>query len=467
MKKILIAFIVLAVLAAASVSAFVIAKKKSDTRTQEQNNILADNILFQLESDKTSKIEISCADDNYTFEYQNFIWNLTHSDKGDSFSVNQSVLTGIATTFGSLTADTNYGAATTDTLKRYGLDKPYTVTVYNDGNAYTLNIGNISPTGDYYYVTAEGKENVYAVASSDITSLMFDRLGLMSNELIPYTDNELSEIILKRDGKVVYDLTFDNTTGIWSLPEEYSLIEVDQSVTSRIETNMTRLTAEVMLGELDDLAAYGFDKPYAEMTIKGSDGTEQKLLFSYYGNDSDTYTYVYLENAGIAEVYYTYDVRFIEYDIFDLVLQKVENASMYNVSEFSFKCAEAEDSFQVNTTDETAQCRGTEIKLGNAEIFGFFRNFYNSFSYLNITGIDIDAKPELKDPVLSASYTLNDGSTVSVDLVSTGNGSDCYLFKNGKYTGNLVSSDFISSGNSSMINLYNTLCSHAGIEPNS
>nr|MDE7105174.1 hypothetical protein [Ruminococcus sp.] len=79
--------------------------------------------------------------------------------------------------------------------------------------------------------------------------------------------------------------------------------------------------------------------------------------------------------------------------------------------------------------------------------------------------IDIDANPELTDPVFSVKYTNNDDSKTSIDLVSTDEGNDCYVFANGEYTGTITSSDFIS-GTDSMLSTYEILCRHTGIEQN-
>ena len=49
-----------------------------------------------------------------------------------------------------------------------------------------------------------------------------------------------------------------------------------------------------------------------------------------------------------------------------------------------------------------------------------FRNFYNMFSYISITGVDLDAQPKLEDPVLSAKYKLKDGSETSFGMAWSG-----------------------------------------------
>ena len=231
-------------------------------------------------------------------------------------------------------------------------------------------------------------------------------------------------------------------------------------------TVLTRLSAEQILEEnCTDLAKYGLDKPYAELTVSGTDGKSHTLVMSRYGRDASKMTHILIKDTGLLALYYTSDLDFIDYDIFDIIMQNVESANMFNISEFSFDCAEASDTFTVSEGAVGAECRGTAIDLSKAEIKNIFTSFYNSFSYISINAADIEAAPVLADPVLTARYVLNSGEESKVDLVSTGEGSDCYVFVNAKYTGTKTSSDFIS-GNDSMMSAYKTLCELSGLEPN-
>ncbi len=112
-----------------------------------------------------------------------------------------------------------------------------------------------------------------------------------------------------------------------------------------------------------------------------------------------------------------------------------------------------------------AECRGTEIDLNNAELKSYFETFYNTFSYLNITGIDIEAEPKLEGPVFSVKYTFKDGTSTAIDLVSAGNESECYIFANGEYTGTLTDPSFMT-GTYSMLSAYENLCRQSDLTPN-
>ncbi len=466
MKKIIIAAAVLVVLAGISIGAFIAVKSKSEKDNQKKIETLADNVLFSIESETINKIDIFYPDSNYTAELKDKEWIMTASSTGENFALNQTTLQQLCTFISELTADTNYGEATDENKAKYDLNEPYKVTVSDGESLYTLYIGGKSPTGDYYYAYTDTKNNIYAIAASDAEAILTTRLSLKDNRFVPYSDNEITGLTVKKDGEIVYELTFNPETNLWELPEEYSLLTVNQTRPESIVTTITRLTAVEMLEESpDDFTKYGFDNPIAEFIVKASDGTEKTFLMSRYGKNAETYTHVYLNDSKQVETYYTGDLKFINYDIFDLIMQTVENANMYTVSEFEINCNELSDKFTINQDNGIAECRDSEIDLNNAELISFFESFYNTFSYTVITDIDVESEPELKEPVFSAKYTKTDGTTSSIDLVSTGDGNNCFVFANGVYTGTITDSSFIS-GTNSMLSAYENLCRQAGIKPN-
>lgn len=466
MKKIIIAIAVLAVLAGTSIGAFLAVKSKSEKEAQKQLETLADNVLFNIDSTAISKIDIFYPESNYTAELQDEKWIMTSSSTGDDFALNQTTFQQICTYISTLTASVNYGEATDENKAKYGLSEPYKVTVYDGESSYTLYIGGESPTGDFYYAYTDTKNNVYAISASDAESILTTRLSLKDNQFLPYDDNEITGITVKRDGETAYELNLNPETHMWELPDDYSMLTVNQTRPENIVTKVTRLTAVEMFEESpDDFTQYGFDSPIAELTIKASDGTEKSFVMSSYGKNADTYTHVYLNDSKQVETYYTADLSFINYDIYDLILQTVESASMYTVSEFEINCNELSDKFTINQETGIVDCRGKEIDLNNAELKSFFTTFYNTFSYIAITDIDVKSEPELTDPVFSAKYTKTSGTVSTIDLVSTGEDSSCFVFADGVYTGTITDSKFIS-GTNSMRSTYEILCRQAGIDVN-
>lgn len=466
MKKIIIAVSVLVILAGASIGAFVAVKSKSEADTKKQAETLADNVLFSIDSTAINRIDIFYPDSNYTAEISDSEWIMTSSSTGENFSLNQTTMSQICTYISDLTASTNYGEATDENKAKYELSDPYKVTVSDGETSYTLYIGGKSPTGDYYYAYTDTKNNVYAINATDAENIITTRMELKNDKLVPYNDNDISGIIVRRDGEVAYELNYNTETNFWELPDEYSMLTVNQTRPDNIITMVTRLTAEEMLEETpDDFTLYGFDNPSAELIIKAKDGTEKTFLTSRYGKNAETYTHVYLNDSKQVETYYTADLKFLNYDIYDLIMQTIESANMYAVSEFEVNCAELSEKFTIDWNSYTAVCRDSEIDLNNAELKSFFTTFYDIFSYINITDIDVQSEPELSDPVFSAKYTKTDGTSVAIDLVSTGEGSNCFVFADGVYTGTITTSDFIS-GTTSMMSTFEVLCRQAGIDLN-
>ncbi|MDE5763993.1 MAG: DUF4340 domain-containing protein [Ruminococcus sp.] len=464
MKKAVIAIVALLIASGISIGAFVAVKSKSEKDNQKQVEILADNELFKIDSDSIGKIEIEVSGENYTLENDGSKWIMTASSS-DIFTLDQIKVQGICTFISSLTADASYGSADDENKAKYGLDNPYKVTVYEGETPHTLYIGKQSPTGGYYYACTDSKSNIYAIQSADATEILSSRLELKDKNLIPYSESEITGLELIKDGETIYNLSYDETTRTWKLPPEYELLTIDQTAVSSILTLMTRVTAVEILPETDeDFTKYGFDNPIAEFIVRASDGSQRTLFMSRYGQNADSYTHVYIDDCQQVATYYAGDLKFINQTYSDFIMDRFEFSSINETAEFEISGTDFSDSFTVNASGKTAECRGNEINLGNAEIFSYFQNFFNRFSYVGIDNIDVESQPVLEYPLLSVHYILNNGTEKSVDFVPADD-EYCYVFIDGEYTCSLASNKFIT-GSDSVFSAYEILCRQAGIETN-
>lgn len=463
MKKAVIAVAALAAAAGISIGSFLAVKNSSEKKDRQKEESLAENVLFSMNSDDISQITITIDGESYSVRHEDKDWILTDCP-GDTFEPNPNKFQAICTYIAGLTAQENYGALTDEIKHKYGLDDPYIITVSDGTQENTLYIGDISPTGNFYYAYTDSRKNVFTIPEDRAGYILADPIDLRSDSLLPYTDNDISGIEVKRKGKTVYTLSLDSETGLWSLPDEYSMLTVNQARPSSILTVITRLSAEAMYPQSpDDIKTFGFDDPDAELIVTAKDGTQKHVLIRYYGKDAKTYVHVYLKESAQTETYYTADFSFVDYDIIDLILQKIECGNMYGVSRYKISCPELSEEFASDPSEGKVECRGTVIDLNNAEIKSFYETFFNSFAYIMISGIDTKAEPELEEPLFSAEYTSLDGNVRKIDLTDAGNGK-AYVFVNGEYTGTLTDTDFIS-GDNSMISAYEVLCRHAGLEP--
>lgn len=463
MKKIIISFLILLIAAGGSLGIYMNVRSKNEKETKKQQEKVADLQLFSFASDTIDKIVINNPDASYTAELQDDRWVLT--DGGD-FDLDNEYMELIRSYFSTLTAAGKH----TGDLADYALDDEHvsTVTLSGGGQSYTVNIGGISPTKEYYYVMVAGKTDIYSVESvyGSGSNFSTEKMMLKSKDLVPYDDDEIEHITAIKDGKVTFDLTYDQESGEWSLPEEYSDFGFDITAVTSMINVLTRLQAEQMLDEnLEDMEKYGFDDPYAEVIIKGKDGTERHIIAGDFSEDG-TYANLLVYNSGSedknqVEVYYKSDVDFVDYTPIDFITTTVYNPSQYDVSRFKVSYDGKEYEFIMDQEQKKCQYNGQTIQLAVQNILTEFTNYYNSFSIYVVKKLDLEAEPELKDPLLSVEYDLTDGTKRTYQLTDAGN-QQCYVFIDGKYTGEIVS-DSSLIGNSSVQNYFDILCKQADI----
>lgn len=459
MKKVIIAMIALLVVAGGSFGAFLAVKNKSDNETKKQVSELADNVLFSFDSDSITEINFDCPDGHYKAIHEDDKWKLDD----DEFTIDQTYITALLTLISDFTAETNFGEADSSKKTMYGLENPSeTITLTDGTNNYKIYVGNITPTNDYYYIMVEGKDKVYTVDSVQGSVLKTSRMMLKAKNLIPYDNGEIQQITVKKDGKTIYDLNFDSETSTWALSDEYSNLPFDQTAVTSMLTSLTRLEAQQLLEEnLEDLSKYGFDKPSAEVTVKGLDGTEKSFLISGKQDENRTYTYLLQKDSNQVQTYYISDLNFANYTPVHFLPDSFTIAGMYDVTGFEFTYGEIQDSFKMNMTDRTLEVNGKEIDIQKSETSTTFQNFYNSLSVLIFKDTDIDATPDNSEPLITVVYHVNDGKDLKVDFVDAGD-NQCYVFKNDVYTGGLIDISRIN-GKNSVRSFYDAFCEYAGI----
>ncbi|MBQ9898869.1 MAG: DUF4340 domain-containing protein, partial [Ruminococcus sp.] len=430
MKRPIIALIVLLLVAAGSVGAFIAVKGRKDKEQKQAAEKSAEYVLFSYDSESIAQITFDCEDGLYEVCSDGSEWVL----KSGEFKLDQSYIQNVATYASSLEAITDYGAADDEKKEMYGLTDPATVTVSTGTEEHRISVGNMSPTGDYYYIMVDSRDTIYAINSLYGSILRPNRLLLKNKDLIPYNSASMQRIVLERDGETVYDLTYDTDAAHWSLPEGYSGLVFDTTAVSSMTSLMMSLTAEEMLDEdLDDLSRYGFDEPAAKMTIYGQDGTQHTMLFSSrLAGNSNEYMYVLMCDDNQVEKYYRSDLDFINYTPLDFIVASAPVISMANITGFDMHFGEYTENITLDYSANTAERSGTPIDLSNTSTAADFKNYFDSMSILTYTQVDIEAEPELVLPLLTVVYHTTEGTDLQVDLTDAGMGK-CYVFIDGEY----------------------------------
>ena len=431
MKKPIIILVSALILAGGSMGAFLAVKNKQDNAASRAEMQKQDNVLFSFDPEKISKMEFDLKDGSYVAELNDDSkWEIAGDDK---FSVDETYLQLVRTYLSTLTAETSYGKADKSKKEMYGLDSPVTIKLSGENKTYELMIGDKSPTGDYYYVMTGDKKNVYAISSYEGTSLLPDKMILKSKDLMPYSNDEIASITVKNKNCDEYVLSYDTSNQQWNIANEYSLLETDHTAISSMVANLIRLEAEELIdSDVNDTNKFGFDDPDSEITVKGLDGTQRSFKVKV-NKDDKTYSYVQTDDGQIS-MYYSSYLAFADATVHDYTMKKITGADMFKISGFDVKFGKHSDKFTMNAADKTCTMNGRSIEISDSDGYVLLQNFYNSFSQLPTTGIDIKAKPELKDPVLSVKYHLTEGGDTSIDVTEGGDGK-YYIFRDGKYTG--------------------------------
>lgn len=464
MKKYIIAFLVLLIAAGGSVGIYLNVRSKKDKETKQHQEKIAELQLFSFNSEAIDKIVINDPEGSYTAQLQDDGWILT---EGGDFVLDQDYIKLMCSYFSTLKAAGRHSG----NLEEYALDKDHvsTITFSGGGQSYTVSVGGVSPTKEYYYVMVDGRQEIYSVDSvyGSGSNFSTEKMMLKSKNLVPYEDNDIAHITIKKGGEIICDLDYNQENETWSLPEKYSGFQFDVTAVTSMINVITRLQAEQMLDEnLTDMSKYGFDDPYAEVVITGKDGTQRNILAGDFSEDGRYINMLVYDNGDTeknqVEVYYKSDTDFVDYTPIDFISTTVYNPSMYNVSSFKVLYDGEEFEFAMDQEQKRCQYNGQTIQLAVDSVLTAFTNYYNSFSTYVVKRIDLESDPKLTDPLLTVEYRLSDGTETVYQLTDAGD-QQCYVFIDGKFTGEIIN-DSCLIGYTSIQNYFDIMKNTADID---
>jgi len=466
MKKPIIIAVILFVLAVGSISAFFAVKSSQDKKAEAKNEKIQSYSLFNFDYTNITSIDLKNENGEYNITYsaEQSAWKMkNHENYPVSLDYCNSLLTFLST----LTAEDDLGKADDAKKADYGLNNGYYVNVSDGVNNYKLNIGNITPTSDNYYVTVEGNDTVYLVDAYYGCVLVANDAMIRNSNMIGYTDAELSRVRLVRNGKDVLDVTRNNTDMWESTVKDGVLgkLYVDTTKVRTITSLLTRLQAEEFVTfKIENKSDYGFDKPYAELYVYTKDGDCTHLMFSYYGDNADMYTHVLDVDTGVVGTYYTYDVDFIEKDMSAVLYPTFNEESINDVSAIDMKYHGEEIKYTFDAASSQYTLNGKDIDILGAEACDYMTNFFNALSYLDFDGIAPDATEAFEKAADEANYDITikysflDGKSKTIGLMKFEE-NKYYLTIDHEYTGLIIRERDIS-GTSSFMYWHDMLVSY-------
>lgn len=194
-----------------------------------------------------------------------------------------------------------------DDLGQYGLAEPTTFfeAKYTDGKTYSFSVGNIAPDGITQYVVETGKNTVYAVSSSELSYLGYDRFQYLDLTVVPAVLDEEGEEIqailnyveINRpdlDKPIIFDdsaVTAITQQSITSSMHMLSPIDGMMSLTAIQNTilpifNMSARSIVAVNPTEEDLGKYGLLEPSSSIQVDYNDDATLKI-YTGYGIDQN------------------------------------------------------------------------------------------------------------------------------------------------------------------------------------
>ena len=262
--KLVSAVVVLGVLCAAyeGVNFYVTSQEEKET---EENDTSVD--LVSLEADDITAVSFTADQNEVEFDKKDDSW----TEKSDAnFPVNQDTVDSAVKGVASLTADQEISDV--EDMSQYDLDNPQnTITLTTADGDTSLQIGMESSNNQYYVKKEDDDKNVYLVSSSSIEPFMGTLYDFAESGTFPsVTSATITDV--KVDKENSYELTQDADNLFWNVSDGKDTEKADTTKAGTVTSAIGSLAYDKFVDyNCTDDAKYGFDDPYAVVTVKYSE----------------------------------------------------------------------------------------------------------------------------------------------------------------------------------------------------
>lgn len=275
--KLVSAVVVLGVLCAAyeGVNFYVTSQEEKET---EENDTSVD--LVSLEADDITAVSFTADQNEVEFDKKDDSW----TEKSDAnFPVNQDTVDSAVKGVASLTADQEISDV--EDMSQYDLDSPQnTITLTTADGDTTLEVGMESSNNQYYVKKADDDNNVYLVSSTSIEPFMGTLYDFAESGTFPsVTSATITDV--KVDKENSYELTQDADNLFWNVSDGKTTEKADTTKAGTVTSAVGSLAYDKFVDyNCTDDSKYGFDDPYAVITVKY---TEEEAVESDEDSEAD------------------------------------------------------------------------------------------------------------------------------------------------------------------------------------
>ena len=275
--KLVSAVVILGVLCAAyeGVNFYVTSQEEKET---EENDTSVD--LVSLEADDITAVSFTADQNEVEFDKKDDSW----TEKSDAnFPVNQDTVDSAVKGVASLTADQEISDV--EDISQYDLDNPQnTITLTTADGDTSLQIGMESSNNQYYVKKADDDKNVYLVSSTSIEPFMGTLYDFAESGTFPsVTSATITDV--KVDKENSYELTQDADNLFWNVSDGKTTEKADTTKAGTVTSAVGSLAYDKFVDyNCTDDSKYGFDDPYAVITVKY---TEDEAVESDEDSEAD------------------------------------------------------------------------------------------------------------------------------------------------------------------------------------
>ena len=223
--------------------------------------------LISLKADAVTAVSFKADDADVEFDKKDDSW----TEKSDAdFPVNQDTVDDAVKGVASLTADQEISDV--EDLSQYELDDPQnTITLTTADGDTTLQVGMESSNNQYYVKKADDDKNVFLVSSTSLEPFMGGLYDFAESGTFPsVTSATITDVkVDKEDG---YELTQDADNLFWNVSDGKDTEKADTTKAGTVTSAIGSLAYDKFVDyNCTDDAKYGFDDPYAVVTVKYSE----------------------------------------------------------------------------------------------------------------------------------------------------------------------------------------------------
>lgn len=332
----------------------------------------------------------------------------------------------------------------TGDLTIFGLDNALVTTfVSKEGKEVSIEIGNLTPKQDSYYVRILDNSEVYTIDSYKGDTLRYGKYDVMSKNLYgteALSPEDLKTLVFSRAGETVFSAEKKASSVDWMITGPIPEREANTTEISKFLNWVSTFRVKEFVEENpSDLKSYGLDSPKYVFDYTLNDKTYRMML----GNKSESEYYGMMEGNNAVFTVDATNLNFVDLPLKDLVSLFAYIPLIYDVEKLVIEIDGRTDVLLINESQEegsTPEFHFNGRKIENDDEENLFRKYYQGAIGIMGDKIELDSVPT-GEASIRLTYTMKKAApdkTVEVELIPTNDNYGYFIMVNDKYTGLVV-----------------------------